>query len=405
MCSVPFRSALWMLLACLLSTAAARAAAPVRYYRGTLDDRLQVDAAQWSTWTWHPAIAAEVERLGLTPADIQTAYAGECLLPDEPQHPIAGRLVTLRDGTRIAWLDLNRDGAFTADERATLVRDAGNVGTWTAQFSHALAHGAYTQLPVLLRVHAEAAGPTQTVLIAASPVVEGHIQLPSGPVLMRFSYDAAQGRIDVAHAAEWMDVNRDGRIEDLPASPERGYTHDAAPIFRIGDLYLQATRFAPETRTFTMRTVPADSYHRVEMAVGDKLPDFAFRDAAGHKGKLSDLKGDERLLFFWTSQCRACLDELPILKAAYDRYYERGLEILSLSGDPDPHHAAEVLQQAGAEWPQAQMDQQMLEQRFQISTWPTMVLIDRGGKVVSISQPPYALEGKALDKTLAALLP
>ena len=392
------------------------ASATVRYLRGMLEDHLQVDDAHLQVWTWQAATPDELHRLGLRKQDVVEAFAGECMLPDDRQRAVHGRLVAFKDGHRTAYLDLNRDGRFDPEE-SSLVTQAppgsfpGSFFGAEAHFELPLAKGAYRQMPVLLALpHAQgtpAAPPgAQEVLLSGDPFVEGHLMTPSGPVLMRFAYDPARGSLKAADAQEWMDLNRDGMIDRTAASPERGSSAEKPPIFRLKNLYLRTTVLDAETRTFTMKTVPSSEYRRIEMGVGDKLPDFTFRDLAGKKRRLSDVKGTYRLLDFWASWCAPCVADLTEQKAAYERYHDKGFEILGMNGDAETEKPAQLLQKLDIHWPQARLDKEMVEKRFQIGEWPTEVLIDRHGRVVSISQPDHLpLYGKNLETTLATLLP
>lgn len=392
------------------------AQANTRYYRGVLADQLSVESDHWAVWTWNTASAGEVRRLGLEPDDVANAFAGECQLPDDPTRPVHGRIVGLKSGRWIAFLDLNRDGKFSPEEGAPMMPlPDGSSARAVARFRLLLPSGPYREMPVLvalpsshLSVPSSEPG-TQRVLIGTDTYVEGHAQLPFGPVLMRFSYDvtmpdAPGGPSDVARTREWMDLNFDGRIDTTPGSPEIGGHRSEAPVFHVKDmhvknLYVQTTQIDFETRTFTLKTVTAKSAPRIAMAVGDRLPDFEFRDFADKKRKLADVKGEYRLLNFWTTWCRPCIEELPALKSIYDRYHQHGFEILAMNGDSDPEKAQSIVSRFDIRWPQAKLDQQMLETRFQITAWPTKVLIDRHGKVVAL------LRGdKELDETLQRLL-
>ena len=61
---------------------------------------------------------------------------------------------------------------------------------------------------------------------------------------------------------------------------------------------------------------------------------------SGDDFTLGDSKdGTATLLVFWTSDCGACLKELPVEKAFYVKYKERGLRILSVNSDQNQQDA------------------------------------------------------------------
>ncbi len=56
----------------------------------------------------------------------------------------------------------------------------------------------------------------------------------------------------------------------------------------------------------------------------------------GTRIQLSSLKGHPVLVSFWASDCRACLEELPILDALYRDYAPRGFRLLTVAMAYDP---------------------------------------------------------------------
>ena len=70
---------------------------------------------------------------------------------------------------------------------------------------------------------------------------------------------------------------------------------------------------------------------------GNKFVDFTAIDTSGEEVKLSSLvgKGKWVLVDFWATWCGPCRKELPYLKAAYEKYGDKGLVILGVSVDND----------------------------------------------------------------------
>jgi hypothetical protein len=85
-----------------------------------------------------------------------------------------------------------------------------------------------------------------------------------------------------------------------------------------------------------------------------------------------------------------------------------GLEILGINRDESPEKPQTVIQQKSITWPQARYDADLIEDRFQISQWPTLVLIDLSGgqrTIVSIGERDHLpLDGDHLAATLTTLL-
>jgi hypothetical protein len=110
--------------------------------------------------------------------------------------------------------------------------------------------------------------------------------------------------------------------------------------------------------------------------------------------------------------------EIPFLKKAYETYKDKGLETLGMDFEqPDvtPEDFAKGLEgvrkfvaEKGVTWTQAQTEsiKPLYEKRFQIVAWPTIMLVDPKGAIVSVGRKGKGepgLLGDDLDKTLAAI--
>ena len=82
---------------------------------------------------------------------------------------------------------------------------------------------------------------------------------------------------------------------------------------------------------------------RKRFAVGADIRDFSAETLDGEEVRLASVRADSRyvLLEFWASWCGPCRVEIPHMKEAYDRYRERGFEIVSFTID-DEREAWEV---------------------------------------------------------------
>ena len=65
----------------------------------------------------------------------------------------------------------------------------------------------------------------------------------------------------------------------------------------------------------------------------DPIKDFELATIDGRKIKLSDLKGKVVMVNFWATWCKPCIAEMPLFVKAYDKYKERGFEILAITVD------------------------------------------------------------------------
>lgn len=79
-----------------------------------------------------------------------------------------------------------------------------------------------------------------------------------------------------------------------------------------------------------------DVYARTEM--GNPFTDIPLATVTGDTTSLAEVCGRNRwvLLDFWATWCDPCLQDIPYLQQAYDKYALQGFEICSVSLDRDP---------------------------------------------------------------------
>lgn len=72
---------------------------------------------------------------------------------------------------------------------------------------------------------------------------------------------------------------------------------------------------------------------RTLLQPGAEAPGFSLPNMKGDTVKLSDYRGKYVLLEFWSTACGACRAEAPHLKDVFQKYREKGFDILSVSLD------------------------------------------------------------------------
>lgn len=69
--------------------------------------------------------------------------------------------------------------------------------------------------------------------------------------------------------------------------------------------------------------------------VGEEVTDLVMNDTLGVERHMRDMivPGHYTLIDFWASWCGPCRQEMPAVKALYEKYHERGFDIIGVSFD------------------------------------------------------------------------
>lgn len=111
-------------------------------------------------------------------------------------------------------------------------------------------------------------------------------------------------------------------------------------------------------------------------------------DMGGNAIDLAHLRGKVVLLVFWSIRCPYSIQEMPQVAEMYKKYRDKGFEIIGIAeeGEAARKHVMDITEKADATWPQvldkgttATVSQHAL---FQISSYPTVWLLDKEGKIV-----------------------
>jgi peroxiredoxin len=136
--------------------------------------------------------------------------------------------------------------------------------------------------------------------------------------------------------------------------------------------------------------------------VGKEAPELILPMPNDKDLALTSLRGKVVLVDFWASWCAPCRKEMPNVKRAYEKYKNKGFEILGVSLDKEREAWIEAISKDGMTWPQVsdlKFWQSEACQVYAVQSIPYTVLIDKDGKIIATD-----LRGADLDKKLAEVL-
>lgn len=138
--------------------------------------------------------------------------------------------------------------------------------------------------------------------------------------------------------------------------------------------------------------------------LGSEAPNFTAPDPDGKQVSLYDIRGKVTIIDFWASWCGPCRKENPNVVKVYNKYHDKGLEIISVSLDREGQKD---------KWLQAIKDDQLtwhhvsnlnyfndpVALQYNIQSIPATYILDAEGKIVAKS-----LRGQALEDKIAEML-
>ena len=89
----------------------------------------------------------------------------------------------------------------------------------------------------------------------------------------------------------------------------RGFLFAAGVLWALGSVGLSAAAAVPQEPALTASTLDGSTF------------------------SLSALRGHVVLVHFWATWCTACREEMPVLDAFYQRYRDRGVDVIGISVD------------------------------------------------------------------------
>ena len=134
-------------------------------------------------------------------------------------------------------------------------------------------------------------------------------------------------------------------------------------------------------------------------AVGQMFTDFTVEQPDGTKVSLSDYVGKGRyvLVDFWASWCGPCLREIPNIKELYDKYHDKGLDVLGVAVWDKPEDTQKAIEEMQIVWPQIINAQHIPTDLYGIQGIPHIILFAPDGTIAARDLREEAMKEKVTE--------
>ncbi|SRX54913.1 TlpA disulfide reductase family protein [Aequorivita sp. CIP111184] len=138
--------------------------------------------------------------------------------------------------------------------------------------------------------------------------------------------------------------------------------------------------------------------------VGSAAPNFSAPTPTGETLSLKDAMGKYTIIDFWASWCKPCRMENPNVVNVYNKYHDKGLNIISVSLDKAEQKDKwiQAIKDDKMDWyhvSNLQFWQDPIAQQYSVRSIPATFLVDENGMIIDKD-----LRGAALEAKIATLL-
>jgi thiol-disulfide isomerase/thioredoxin len=217
-------------------------------------------------------------------------------------------------------------------------------------------------------------------------------KLDGGPALIKKTADMLAVDPDDAQTAG-LAMQLAGAFENLPGGEEFA----AAAYNAFGPIFAKSKneqiRSMAESFAGTLRRLSLPG-HPMEIK-GTLL--------SGKPFEQSSLAGKVVLIDFWATWCGPCVAEIPNVLEQYEKYHDKGFEVVGISLDEDREALEKFVGEQKIPWPilyekpEGEGWRHPLSTYYGISGIPTVILIGRDGNVITLNARGEKL-GEQLDK-------
>ncbi len=139
----------------------------------------------------------------------------------------------------------------------------------------------------------------------------------------------------------------------------------------------------------------------VGIAKGEFAPDFELKTLEGNTVRLSDYKGEQRVLVnFWATWCPPCRAEIPDLQKLYDKKDVAILAVNLTGSEKSEGDVKDFVEEFGMTFPVLKDTNSDVASTYQVRAYPTSYMIDSNGRIqfIAMGAMNYDLMVQELEK-------
>ena len=280
------------------------------------------------------------------------------------------------------FLDLKGDGDLSHAKPLRFHEEGGvpridvpmkdSVAHWITRFD--LVQGSGDNAGVALRIN-------DSSYRSGKILLDGH-EIP-------FRLSGSSGRYDLL--GDHVSFDRDGNGKYESYRPNDRWVNLAGKTYEF--------HVDPQGASLTLRE--SDSRpDRWLLKAGSPIPDVSLTDLKGRAHAFRRNTADVTLLEFWNTNCAPCREEMPKLKALYDKLQRSRFDILGISSDESEEVLKKYLAKFAIPWPECREPYEGPVHRLtRIDGEPTYFLLSKDGEILD----HWVGAGSAIAKIEAAL--
>lgn len=136
---------------------------------------------------------------------------------------------------------------------------------------------------------------------------------------------------------------------------------------------------------------------------GDKAPGFSLRSGDGTIRDLAGLQGRVVIVNFWGTFCPPCKEEMPAIQSQYDKWKDRGVEVLAVNLGESEVTAQSFVRQHSLTFPILYDPNLAVRDKYGVNQYPTTFFIDSNGKIHKTVIGK--MEESFIEETLKGMVP